>query len=158
MPAMTNSLQSHVPASSTRWSLPILLMLAALPLTGCSWGLSEEVAPPREAAGTFTLRLEGTDRADDVFEVEVRRAQPGDRLVLVVKDTTLAQTTCPEPLDPVCLSIQGEVVMEQEGVADSDGEAWWYVPFGMARGGNELSVQVYSASGWVSNGLILQIP
>ena len=146
------------PSLSLMRLVSALLALATVTLVGCGWRYGESVEPPDGATDTFTLRLVGVDRMDSVFEVESRRAPAGQKLYLVVTDGTSASPPCPAPLDPVCLSINGQVVIEEEATADGDGEAWWYVPFSAAGGGGELGVQLYSATGAVSNGLVLQIP
>jgi hypothetical protein len=123
-------------------------------------GEGENVDPPAAAGGEFDLILEETDLSDSKFEVEVRGAPSGADIVLVVTDASNAAPACPPSIDPVCLSIEGEVQLELNGIADEDGEAWWYVPFSAAGASGELKVQAYTetASPWFSNGLRLTVP
>ncbi len=141
---------------------PLFLAVCPLVMAGCDVddAVTGEIDPPAEVAGDFRLELDEVDRSDRVFEVEVYGAPPGARLVLAVTDGDGEPGICPEDLEPTCLSIRGELALERRAVADEDGEAWWYVPFGAAGPDRELEVQAYTADDptWMSNGLRLRRP
>jgi hypothetical protein len=131
-------------------------------ISGCDPGQFVEASfePPAEAAGDFELFVDEVDRPDRVFGVEVVGAPAGADIVLIVTDASEAAPPCPAGLEPTCLTIEGEQVLELRSVVDEDGEAWWYVPFGAAGSDGRLKVQAFTETEtpWISNGLRLRVP
>lgn len=113
-----------------------------------------------DGASGFSLALQERDRLYGTFEVEAFDAPAGADVFLAITPASAdGDEACPKVINPVCLALHDPISDVLPATADSDGEVWWTVPFGLADGVGAVDVQAYvpGPTVWASNALRLHL-